>query len=61
MANVLQQRGQVKILGIMSDIRNTVAVAAIDAIDTAYGHRHIPVGRWPTVRPTRWPPATAGN
>jgi hypothetical protein len=44
MANVLQQRGKVQILGIMSDIRNTVAVAAIDAIDTAYGHSHIPVG-----------------
>jgi len=44
MANVLQQRGKVEILGVMSDIRNTVAVAAIDAIDTAYGHGHIPVG-----------------
>jgi hypothetical protein len=28
----------------MSDIRNPVAVAAIDAIDTAYGHGRIPVG-----------------
>ncbi len=44
MANVLQQRGRVEILGVMSDIRNTVAVAAIDAIDTAYGHSRIPVG-----------------
>jgi hypothetical protein len=44
MGNVLQQRGKVEILGVMSDIRNTVAVAAIDAIDTAYGHSHIPVG-----------------
>jgi hypothetical protein len=44
MANVLQQRGKVEILGVMSDIRNTVAVAAIDAIDTAYGHGRIPVG-----------------
>ena len=44
MANVLQQRGRIGILGIMSDIRNPVAVAAIDAIDTAYGHPHIPVG-----------------
>jgi hypothetical protein len=44
MANVLQQRGEVEILGVVSDIRNTVAVAAIDAIDTAYGHSHIPVG-----------------
>jgi hypothetical protein len=44
MANVLQQRGKVEILGVMSDIRNTVAVAAIDAVDTAYGHSLIPVG-----------------
>ncbi len=44
MANVLQQRGAVRILGVMSDIRNPLAVAAIDAIDTAYGHPHIPLG-----------------
>jgi hypothetical protein len=44
MANVLQQRGRVQVLGVMSDIRNSVAVAAIDAIDTAYGHSHVPVG-----------------
>jgi hypothetical protein len=44
MANVLQQRGKVQILGVMSDIRNPVAAAAIDAIDTAYGHSKIPVG-----------------
>ena len=44
MANVLQQQGHIGILGIMSDIRNPVAVAAIDAIDTAYGHPHLPVG-----------------
>jgi hypothetical protein len=44
MANVLEQRGRVRILGIVSDVRNPTAVAAIDAIDTAYGHRGIPVG-----------------
>jgi hypothetical protein len=44
MANVLQQRGKVQILGIMSDIRNPVAAAALDAIDTAYGHGTIPIG-----------------
>jgi len=44
MANVLEQHGQVRILGIMSDIRNPLAVAAIDAIDTAYGHPNIPLG-----------------
>ncbi len=44
MANVLQQRGKLQILGIMSDIRNPVAAAALDAIDTAYGHGRIPIG-----------------
>ena len=44
MANVLQQRGKVQILGVMSDVRNPVAAAALDAIDTAYGHSKIPVG-----------------
>ncbi len=44
MANILQQRGAVRILGIMSDIRNPLAVAAMDAIDTAYGHPNIPLG-----------------
>ena len=44
MANVLQQRGQIRVLGIMSDVRNPIAVAAIDAIDTAYGHPNIPLG-----------------
>jgi hypothetical protein len=43
-ANVLMQRGQVRILGIVSDVPNREAVAAIDAIDTAYGHGDIPVG-----------------
>jgi hypothetical protein len=43
-ANVLQQQGRVNVLGIVSDIRNPVAVAAIDAIDTAYGHANIPLG-----------------
>jgi hypothetical protein len=44
MANVLQQRGKIQILGVMSDIRNPVAAAALDAIDTAYGHSRIPIG-----------------
>jgi hypothetical protein len=44
LANVLQQQGKLRILGIVSDIPNTVAVAAIDAINTAYGHGRIPVG-----------------
>ncbi len=44
MADVLQQRGEVEILGVMSDIKNPVAAAALDAIDTAYGHSTNPVG-----------------
>ena len=47
MANVLQQRGKVQILAVMSDIRNPLAAAALDAIDTAYGHGRIPVGAAP--------------
>jgi hypothetical protein len=43
-ANVLQQQGAANVLGIMSDVRNPVAVAALDAIDTAYGHANIPLG-----------------
>jgi hypothetical protein len=44
MANVLQQQRRLTVLGIVSDIPNPVAVAAIDAIDTAYGHGDIPLG-----------------
>lgn len=41
MANVLEQRGKVHVLAVMSDIPNPVAVAAID---TFYGHPSIPLG-----------------
>ena len=44
MANVLQRQVKLTVLGIVSDIPNPRAVAAIDAIDTAYGHRDIPLG-----------------
>src|SRR5689334_17409132 len=44
LANVLQQQGAVNVLGVVSDVRNPIAVAAIDAINTAYGHGDIPVG-----------------
>lgn len=43
-ANVLQQRGELRLLGIVSDVPNSVAVAALDAINTAYGHADTPVG-----------------
>ena len=43
-ANVLQQQRAANVLGIVSDVRNPVAVAAIDAIDTAYGHAELPLG-----------------
>lgn len=44
MANVLEQRRELTILGIASDVPNRTAVAAIDAIDTAYGHTDVPLG-----------------
>ena len=44
LANVLHERGKVRMLGVVSDVQNPVAVAAIDAIDTAYGHGRIPLG-----------------
>jgi hypothetical protein len=44
LANVLHQRGEIRLVGVVSDIRNPVAVAAIDAVDTAYGNGRIPVG-----------------
>ena len=44
LANVLHRRGEVRILGVVSDVPNAVAVAAIDAINTAYGHGDIPLG-----------------
>ena len=44
MANVVQERGRIGIFAIVSDVKNPVAVAAIDAIDTAYGDTRIPLG-----------------
>jgi hypothetical protein len=43
-ANVLHDEGELRLLGIVSDVPNTVAVAALDAINTAYGHPKIPLG-----------------
>jgi len=43
-ANVLEKQGKLRILGVVSDVPNAVAVAAIDAIDTAYRHPNIPLG-----------------
>jgi hypothetical protein len=44
LANVLHERGKVRILGMVSNVPNAVAVAAIDAINTAYGNGDIPIG-----------------
>jgi hypothetical protein len=44
LANVLHQQGELRLLGIVSDVSNPVAVAALDAINTAYGHKDIPLG-----------------
>jgi hypothetical protein len=43
-ANVLESQHRIKLLGVVSDVPNPVAVAAIDAVDTAYGHGDIPLG-----------------
>ena len=43
-ANVLEKQGKLRILGVVSDVPNAVAVAAIEAIDTAYRHPNIPLG-----------------
>jgi len=43
-ANVLHEQGAIRLLGIVSDVKNDVAVAALDALDTAYGHGKIPLG-----------------
>jgi hypothetical protein len=44
MANVLQEQGKLNVLGMVSDVPNPIAVAALDAINTAYGHADIPIG-----------------
>src|SRR5207253_113703 len=51
LANVLQQRRAIRILGVVSDVPNAVAVAAIDAINTAYGHGDIPLAPVATTTP----------
>jgi hypothetical protein len=43
-ANVLDARGRINLLGVVSDVPNPVAVAAIDGIDTAYHHGDLPIG-----------------
>jgi hypothetical protein len=44
LANVLVQRGELRVAGFVSNVPNAAAAAAIDAIDTAYGNPDIPVG-----------------
>ena len=44
LANVLHKRGEIRVLGMVSDVPNAVAVAAIDAINTAYDNDDIPLG-----------------
>jgi hypothetical protein len=43
-ANVLHEQGDLRLLGVVSDVKNDVAVAALDAINTAYGNGKIPLG-----------------
>jgi inosine-uridine nucleoside N-ribohydrolase len=44
MANVLHNRHEIRVLGVVSDVPNDVAVTAIDAVNTAYGNPEIAVG-----------------
>jgi len=44
LANVLHREGALNLLGVVTDIPNPVAVAAVDAINTAYGNAEIPLG-----------------
>jgi Inosine-uridine preferring nucleoside hydrolase len=44
LANVLHERGKLRLLAIVSNVPNATAVAAIDAINTAYGNGDIPIG-----------------
>lgn len=43
-ANVLHNDGEIEILGIVSDVKNDIAVAALDALNTGYGNDKIPLG-----------------
>jgi hypothetical protein len=44
LANLLHQRDELHLLGVATDVPNAVAVAAVDAIGTAYGNPDIPLG-----------------
>ncbi|MEX0664370.1 MAG: nucleoside hydrolase [Acidimicrobiia bacterium] len=44
LANVLHGQGKLRLLGIVSDVKNKTAVTALDAINTAYGNGKIPLG-----------------
>lgn len=44
MANILERRGEIRLLGLVTDVPNASAVAAIDAINTTYGNADIPLG-----------------
>jgi hypothetical protein len=44
MANVLHEQGRIRLLGVVSNVQNPAAVAAIDAINTGYGNPDIPIG-----------------
>jgi hypothetical protein len=43
-ANVLHNEGRIRLLGVVSDVKNDIAVAALDALNTAYGNGDIPLG-----------------
>ncbi|KAI2462916.1 hypothetical protein F4781DRAFT_418343 [Annulohypoxylon bovei var. microspora] len=56
LANILQNWGQVELIGVMSSINSRYACPGIDAIDTYFGHPDVPTAiQKPVDNLTQWP------
>jgi len=44
MANVMHSRGEARLLGVLVDTRGDAGAAAVDVVNTYYGHPDIPIG-----------------
>lgn len=44
MANAMHTRGEVRLLGVMVNTRGDAGAAAVDVVNTYYGHPDIPIG-----------------
>ncbi|WP_394850817.1 nucleoside hydrolase [Pendulispora brunnea] len=44
MVNSMHSRGEVRLLGVMVDTRGNAGAAAVDVVNTYYGHPDIPIG-----------------